>query len=65
MAPDTIAKLASDGIGIIIIPFFGWVVVSIYNQRQEIALLKQAVDDLKAVNKMLVKALMKEGMPSE
>lgn len=62
MHTDTLVKLVGDGLGLILVPWCVWVTASLYNQRQEIALLKQAVDDLKAVNKVLIKALGKEGL---
>lgn len=33
----------------IVIPYLIWITVSIFNQRQEIALLKQSHDDLKDI----------------
>jgi hypothetical protein len=47
MPTNTLVKIVSDGLGLILIPWVIWVTVSLFNQRQELALLRQIVTDLK------------------
>jgi uncharacterized membrane protein YGL010W len=53
MGNDAVVSLFSSGMGLIVIPWCIFVTVSIFNQRQEIALLKQSVETL-------MSALLKE-----
>lgn len=48
MDHSTIVKFLGDGIGLIVVPWCIFVTVSLFNQRQEVALLKQIVVDVKA-----------------
>jgi hypothetical protein len=47
MGNDAIVSLFSSGMGLIVVPWCIFVTVSIFNQRQEIALLRQIVADIK------------------
>lgn len=49
MAQDAIATLFTGGMGLVVVPWCIFVTVSIFNQRQEIALLRQIVSDLKTL----------------
>lgn len=47
MAPDVFMNAVTGMLGLIIVPWCVWVTVTLFNQRQEIALLKQILYTLK------------------
>lgn len=48
------------GLSLIAIPWLVWVTVSIFNQRQEIALVKQTHDDMSRMMKVLIEVFGKK-----
>lgn len=45
---------AEIAIGFVVVPFVTWVTVSIFNQKQEIAIMKQNHEDLKEMIQTLI-----------
>jgi hypothetical protein len=48
----TLVKVIGDGMGLIVIPWTIWVTVSLFNQRQELAILRKILEHITAPPKI-------------
>jgi len=53
MDHQTIISVIEVAAGLIIVPWLIWVTTSLFNQRQEIALLKLEIEQNKEIHKLL------------